>query len=204
MDAFMTYIITSLQKAADTSNAVFPPASCVLLLFTERLGTEIVAEYVNGLLTRAKEVDAEIVNVKQAPNRRSGIMKSEEDWPTPGAQDQGQGPELYLQATAAGFVVCWKVVDTLVESGDGTVERKEAEAIVYVLNMIYLLSIDVGFRFRIFDPHMDEYLDEEVEAVKRSFDVICREWTAKVRTFFNQHFHINPDAGSEPGTQFDE
>jgi len=183
MDAFMTYIITSLQKAADTSNAVFPPASCVLLLFAERLGTEIIAEYLNGLLTRAKEVDAEIVNAKQAPKRRSGIVKSDEDWPMPGTQDQSQGPELYLQATAAGFVVCWKVVDTLVESGDGTVERKEAEAIVYVWSLFYPISIDAAFRFRIFDPHMDEYLDEEVEAVKRSFDVICREWTAKVRIF---------------------
>ncbi|KIM27716.1 hypothetical protein M408DRAFT_70929 [Serendipita vermifera MAFF 305830] len=118
MDSFMTYIINSLQKAATTFNAVFPPASCVLPLFAERLGNEIIAEYVNGLLARARE------------------------W----------RPELYLQASAASFVVCWKVVDTLMESGDGSVERREAESII----------------FRIFDPHMDEYLDEEVEAAHSS------------------------------------
>lgn len=27
---------------------------------------------------------------------------------------------------------------------------------------------------------MDEYLDEEVEAVKRSFEAICRDWEQKV------------------------
>ncbi|KIM27736.1 hypothetical protein M408DRAFT_329894 [Serendipita vermifera MAFF 305830] len=178
MDSFMTYIINSLQKAATTSNAVFPPASCVLPLFAERLGNEIIAEYVNGLLARAREVDAEIINAKDVPKRRSGVVKTEDEWSTLGAVDQGQGqgPELYLQASAASFVVCWKVVDTLMESGDGSVERREAESII----------------FRIFDPHMDEYLDEEVEAVKRSFDVICREWTAKNQAHSSTNEPVSP------------
>jgi Exocyst complex component Sec10 len=133
----MSYIITCLQKAATTANAVFPPASCVLLLFAERLGSEIVAEYVNGLLARAREVDAEVVNSNKSTKRRSGVAAAStaaavprpDEWTTIGAE---QGQELYLQATAASFVICWKVVDTLVESGDGTVERTEAESIVYV------------------------------------------------------------------------
>jgi hypothetical protein len=32
-----------------------------------------------------------------------------------------------------------------------------------------------------FEPHMDEYLDEEVEFAKRRFDSICRAWDAQVR-----------------------
>lgn len=56
------------------------------------------------------------------------------------------------------------------------------------------------FRFNMFDPHMDEYLDEEVEAVKRSFESICRDWEQKVKHFpflnsillADLHFRTNP------------
>ncbi|CAG8782474.1 14145_t:CDS:2, partial [Acaulospora colombiana] len=74
-----------------------------------------------------------------------------------------QSHGLYLQAAAAAFVVCWKIVDTITESASYGVDRRDAEAVI----------------FRIFDPHMDEYLDEEVEAVKRAFDSICRNWSEK-------------------------
>lgn len=37
-----------------------------------------------------------------------------------------------------------------------------------------------------FETNMDEYLDEEVEAVKLSFDVICKGWDQEV------HFHPLP------------
>jgi len=37
-----------------------------------------------------------------------------------------------------------------------------------------------------FEINMDEYLDEEVEAVKLAFDVICKEWDQEV------HFHSLP------------
>ena len=92
---------------------------------------EIVAEYVNGLLARAREVDAEIFNSNKPTKRRSGTAAHPDEWATLGAE-QGQDLYLYLQATAASFVMCWKIVDTLVESGDGTVQRTEAESIMYV------------------------------------------------------------------------
>ena len=142
MDSFLSYIIGSLQKAATTTNAVFPPASCVLLLFAERLGTEIVAEYVNGLLARAREVDAEIINSNKSKKRRSVAPAAPVDPEEPGKTDAEQAQDLYLQATAASFVVCWKIVDTLIECGDGTVERIEAEAIVYVW-LVLLRSRDL-------------------------------------------------------------
>ena len=32
-----------------------------------------------------------------------------------------------------------------------------------------------------FEVHMDEYLDEEVDAVNRAFEGICKDWDKKVR-----------------------
>ena len=32
-----------------------------------------------------------------------------------------------------------------------------------------------------FEPNMDEYLDEEVETIKQTFETIVRDWGRKVR-----------------------
>ena len=128
MDAFISYIISSLTSAASTSNSVFPPPSCVLLLFSERLGSEIISTYVSGLVARAREVDAEIVNSKDGNNTDKSPPGADE-WATLGSE---QGQERYLQAMAASFIMCWKVIDTLIDTSDGTVKREEAELIVYV------------------------------------------------------------------------
>jgi len=32
-----------------------------------------------------------------------------------------------------------------------------------------------------FEPNMDEYLDEEVEYLKRTYDKICLDWEKKAR-----------------------
>jgi hypothetical protein len=37
------------------------------------------------------------------------------------------------------------------------------------------------FRFRMYEQHMDEYLDEEVEVAKIAFDQVCKDWEQKVR-----------------------
>lgn len=34
--------------------------------------------------------------------------------------------------------------------------------------------------YRMFEPNMDEYLDEEVEFVKQSFEMTCRAWEKTV------------------------
>jgi hypothetical protein len=39
---------------------------------------------------------------------------------------------------------------------------------------------DIFSSYQMFEVNMDEYLDEEVESVKLSFQVICRDWAAKV------------------------
>ena len=33
-----------------------------------------------------------------------------------------------------------------------------------------------------FEPNMDEYLDEEIESVKQALETICRDWERKVRS----------------------
>jgi hypothetical protein len=42
-----------------------------------------------------------------------------------------------------------------------------------------------------FEPNMDEYLDEEVDSLKQAFEHICRDWEKKV--FFS---HCAPRAQS--------
>ncbi|TFY70862.1 hypothetical protein EVG20_g2160 [Dentipellis fragilis] len=78
---------------------------------------------------------------------------------------------IFLTATAASFREAWRMVGCIVEvsrarEASSTVDRIQAEDVVY----------------RMFEPNMDEYLDEEVEAVKRTFEHISREWEKKSPT----------------------
>ncbi|TFK45675.1 hypothetical protein OE88DRAFT_1639530 [Heliocybe sulcata] len=70
----------------------------------------------------------------------------------------------FLQATAASFKESWRIVDALIavaqQRSDSLVTRTKAEDVVY----------------RMFETNMDEYLDEEIESLKYSFDAICRNW----------------------------
>lgn len=43
------------------------------------------------------------------------------------------------------------------------------------------------FRYKMFEINMDEYLDEEVDAVKQTFDTICKSWDKQVRCI---HIHL--------------
>lgn len=52
---------------------------------------------------------------------------------------------------------------------DAVVPRTRAEDVVY----------------RMFEANMDEYLDEEVEYVKHTFDMVCRGWEKTVRICMN-------------------
>lgn len=95
--------------------------------------------------------------------------------------------EIFLQATAATFREAWRVVDALVQLNDegpsaqavgGKGEREAFVTTTQAEDVIY----------RMFEAYMDEYLDEEVESVKHSFDVTNREWERKVRLL---HTSIN-------------
>lgn len=47
----------------------------------------------------------------------------------------------------------------------------------------------ISFRFKMFEPNMDEYLDEEVEVLKQAFEMTCRTWEKQVSgRFYLQTF----------------
>lgn len=55
MDAFMTFILTAIGEHGSRAARVFPPESEVILLFAQRVASELVGEYVTELLTRARD-----------------------------------------------------------------------------------------------------------------------------------------------------
>ncbi|KAG1767604.1 exocyst complex component Sec10-like protein [Suillus placidus] len=69
---------------------------------------------------------------------------------------------LYLTAVAASFRESWRIVDVLttVSSNFSDKGKDKAEDVVFMM----------------FEPNMDEYLDEEIESLKQAFEVICKEW----------------------------
>jgi recyclin-1 len=166
---FVTHVLETLRTNGSVAVRVFPPLAQVLLLFSNRLASEVLGEYVAGVLSRARDIDAEKLNRAREGTINEGV---------------------YLQACAASFMMSWKVINVLVEIGkgknepidpaaskdaeddalpgtgnnEGQVSRWDAEEII----------------FRMFEPHMDEYLDEEVETVKRNFDAVCKSWEAQV------------------------
>ncbi|KAI0309784.1 exocyst complex component Sec10-domain-containing protein [Amylostereum chailletii] len=80
---------------------------------------------------------------------------------------------LFLRANAACFREAWRMVDVLTEvaaerGGDTIVTRTQAEDVVY----------------RMFEPNMDEYLDEEVEVLKQALETVCRGWEKQTSTEF--------------------
>jgi recyclin-1 len=87
-------------------------------------------------------------------------------------------------------MMAWKIVDVLVEIGKGKHEPVDHVALKNAGDDTPPSPENTGgqgFRwdaedivFRMFEPHMDEYLDEEVETVKRNFDAVCKSWEAQV------------------------
>ncbi|KAI0077568.1 hypothetical protein K474DRAFT_1595715 [Panus rudis PR-1116 ss-1] len=72
--------------------------------------------------------------------------------------------EVFLKATAGSFKEAWRMVDATLKVAelrpDAGVSRTLAEDIVY----------------RMFEPNMDEYLDEEIDVLNHTFDAICHQW----------------------------
>ncbi|KAH9968027.1 exocyst complex component Sec10-like protein, partial [Russula dissimulans] len=78
---------------------------------------------------------------------------------------------IFLRATAACFREAWRIVDTIHEIAgqrhppgtEAEVSKAQAEDVVY----------------RMFEPNMDEYLDEEIDFLKQNFEQTCRDWEKK-------------------------
>ncbi|WWC91812.1 uncharacterized protein L201_006759 [Kwoniella dendrophila CBS 6074] len=79
------------------------------------------------------------------------------------SQARAVSQDLFLQATAATFVQAWKLVDLVMEVlGDdqSSIPKTKVEDTV----------------FRMFEQHLDEYLDDETERVKHHLEDICKAW----------------------------
>jgi hypothetical protein len=48
---------------------------------------------------------------------------------------------------------------------------------------LYTHSLCGPSSYRMFEAHMDEYLDEEIEWVKNAFEVICKGWDQEASLF---------------------
>lgn len=74
---------------------------------------------------------------------------------------------LFLLATAATFGQVYRLVDAVVaiEPHSPLVTTARAEDVI----------------FRMFEPHMDDYLQEEGDWIREVLERMCTEWDAKVR-----------------------
>ncbi|OCF61386.1 recyclin-1 [Kwoniella mangroviensis CBS 10435] len=83
------------------------------------------------------------------------------------SQARAVSQDLFLQATAATFVQAWKLVELVMEvlgNDQTTISKTQVEDTV----------------FRMFEQHLDEYLDDETEMVKHHLEDICKTWDQQV------------------------
>ncbi|KAG8961063.1 F-box protein: endocytic membrane traffic, recycling ReCYcling 1 [Tulasnella sp. 425] len=155
MDDFMSHILDSIRTHGSAAVRVFPPSSGVLLAFADRVTVDVVGEYIIPLLSQARAVSNEV----------------------------------FLKATAATFAQAWRIVDLLLEvaaqGGGGPNETsvespkpqeksQPSDGKTAAAFLSRNQAEDVVFRM--FEPNMDEYLDEEIESAKQAFETICKEW----------------------------
>ncbi|ODN94766.1 recyclin-1 [Cryptococcus wingfieldii CBS 7118] len=85
------------------------------------------------------------------------------------SQARAVSQALFLRATAATFVQSWKLVDVVMEvlgSKQKVITREQVEDSV----------------FKMFEEHLDEYLDDETEWVQQHLEDICRAWETQLGT----------------------
>ena len=56
MDQFMDVVLAAIRVHGAQAVRVFPPTSHVLILFSDRIATEVVGEYITTLLGHAREI----------------------------------------------------------------------------------------------------------------------------------------------------
>lgn len=90
--------------------------------------------------------------------------------------------ETFLIATAASFKETWRMVDTIVQVASATpsVTRTNAEDVVYARFFTLWSISNLARRYKMFEDNMDEYLDEEIESIRNSLELLCRQWEHKV------------------------
>ena len=56
MDEFMKYVLKAFTESGSIAVRVFPSESLTLLSFASKLATDVIAEYITPLLSRAREI----------------------------------------------------------------------------------------------------------------------------------------------------
>lgn len=84
-------------------------------------------------------------------------------------QTRIMSPELSLRASAASFVQAWKLVDVSME----VLDDKQTEIPRALIEQTV---------FSMFEPHIDEYLEDETEWAKTALAGICNEWDKQLGT----------------------
>ena len=104
---------------------------------------------------------------------------------------------LFLSATAACFREAFRVVDGILTiSGSSrnkggerepvAVKVEQAEDVMCVSSQDHYRTTNdracphMAYSYKMFEPNMDDYLDDEMDELKRIFDVICKEWERSV------------------------
>ena len=81
-----------------------------------------------------------------------------------------------------------RIMEVANQRKDSNISKTLAEDVVWVslhvfqVYIICLLSL-WSLSYKMFEAHMDEYLDEETEWVKHAFDVICKGWDQEASLF---------------------
>ncbi|KAG6828773.1 hypothetical protein H0H92_006796 [Tricholoma furcatifolium] len=102
---------------------------------------------------------------------------------------------VFLQATAASFKEAWRIVDVLLR----VAKARETENTPREEIISNTRAEDVVYQM--FESNMDEYLDEEVEALKNVFAVICKAWSRELATYAPSN---NDNASLANGTNHDQ
>ncbi|KAF8452346.1 exocyst complex component Sec10-domain-containing protein [Boletus edulis BED1] len=82
---------------------------------------------------------------------------------------------LFLSATAACFREAFRVVDSILTVSGGSKNRgRDGESGAVKVE----LAEDVIYKM--FEPNMDDYLDDEMDELKRALEMICKDWERSV------------------------
>ncbi|KAI5995727.1 exocyst complex component Sec10-domain-containing protein [Pisolithus marmoratus] len=155
MDSFMSRALAALQEDGAAAMRVFPPKAGVLLAYAERLAVEVVGEYIAPLLSETRNL----------------------------------GTPLFLSATAACFREAWRVVDGLLllvaldRSGNPPAPsetKRNSRINTTKVEAVITREQAEDVIFKMFEPHMDDYLDDELDELKRTLETICKQWDASL------------------------
>ena len=82
-----------------------------------------------------------------------------------------------------------RIMEVANQRKDSNISKTLAEEVVWVslrvsqVHVYCLLAVAPPPSYKMFETHMDDYLDEEIEWVKRTFDVICKGWDQEASLF---------------------